>query len=45
MEEHSNIDFVYFTTYTEIPEFEGTITESGCDNWVSSSWEKTNYVC
>ena len=41
---NDKIDFVYFTTYTDVSEFESTIIDSGSVKFVSSSWEKTNYI-
>ena len=41
---NDKIDFAYFTTYTEVPEFESTIIDDGSVKFVSSSWEKTNYT-
>ena len=41
---NDKIDFVYFTTYTDVSEFESTIINSDSVKFVSSSWEKTNYV-
>ena len=41
---NDKIDFVYFVTYTQVPEFESTIIDNGSVKFISSSWEKTNYV-
>ena len=41
---NDKIDFVYFATYTQVPEFESTIIDSGSVKFVSSSWEKTIYL-
>ena len=41
---NDKIDFVYFTTYTDVSEFESTIIDSGSVKFVSSSWEKTIYI-
>ena len=41
---NDKIDFVYFTTYTDVSEFESTIINSDSVKFVSSSWEKTNYI-
>ena len=41
---NDKIDFVYFTTYTDVSEFESTIIDSGSVKFVSSSWEKTTYI-
>ena len=41
---NDKIDFVYFTTYTQVPEFESTIIDSDSVKFVSSSWEKTIYI-
>ena len=43
MEENNKIKFVYFTTYTKVPEFEGEVIENESGKWVSSSWENTKY--
>lgn len=40
---NDKIDFVYFATYTQVPEFESTIIDNGNVKFVSSSWEKTIY--
>ena len=41
---NDKIDFVYFTTYTQVPEFESTIIDNGSVKFISSSWEKTTYI-
>ena len=41
---NDKIDFVYFTTYTQVPEFESTIIDNGSVKFISSSWEKTIYI-
>ena len=41
---NDKIDFVYYTTYTDVSEFESTIIDSDSVKFVSSSWEKTNYI-
>ena len=41
---NDKIDFVYFATYTQVPEFESTIIDNGSVKFISSSWEKTTYL-